>query len=97
MQSELNKYMAAFGDEQAAWIDSVILPALSPLERFLLLNHLMPVRVQRWVGRRRQIAIVRSLISGGHRLTITKGGRVLGFCDFKLTNDGWIRQEVSNA
>ncbi len=94
MQSELNKYTQAFGEIQAEWIDSVILPALNPLERFLLLNHLMPVRLQQWVGRRRQIAIIRSLIPGGHRLTITKAGRVLGYSDFKLTSGGWIRQET---
>lgn len=92
--SELNKYARAFGEIQAEWIDSVILPQLNAVERFLLLNGLMPVFVQRWVGRRLKIAIVRSLIPGGHRLTITKGDRVLGFSDYKLTNDGWVRQEA---
>lgn len=94
MQTELNKYAQAFGEMQAEWIDSVILPALNPIERFLLLNRLMPVAVQRWVGRHRKIAIVRSLISGGHGLTITKGGRVIGYSEFKLTQSGWIRQET---
>lgn len=95
MQSELNKYAQAFGEVQAAFIDEVLLPQLSPLERFLLVRGWLPARVQQWIGRRKQIAIVRSLISGGHRLTILKGGRVLGYTDFKLTNDGWVRQEPS--
>lgn len=97
MQTELTKYVKAFGEEQARWIQNELYPHLSIVDHWFLMNEMVPAKVQNWYGRRHPIAIVRSLISGGHRLTIIKKGEVIGYADFKLTDDGWIRQEVSNA
>lgn len=94
MSTELTKYVHAFGDEQAHWIEATLYPELTVVDHWFLMTEIVPVRVQNWYGRRHQIAIVRSLISGGHRLTITKSGRVLGYADFLLTDEGWILQET---
>jgi hypothetical protein len=97
MATELSKYINAFGEEQARWISGELYPSLSVVDHWFLMNDAVPAKIQNWYGRRHPIAIIRSLIPGGHRLTIVKKGTVLAYEDFKLTDDGWVRQEVSNA
>ena len=93
-RGELGKYIRAFGSVQAEWINSIILPRLSRLERFVYRDG-VPAKLQNWLARRvSKWAIVRSAEPGGHRLVIMKDNKVVETTVYLLDNDaedGWRR------
>ncbi len=85
--SYYHEYIKAFGDVQQEWLDTTIKAKLGGF-RYWLLSHIpqsLAARLIKYID----LIIVRSFVSGGHKIQIIYKHELVAEATFKINDRGW--------